>query len=350
MYDNTRNTGDYITDIKLDKYSNVFITGTSYYKADSSENFIIKCDKDLNYLWGQTYLAPVVVDREYNHLAVDDSGNVFVTGKLTIKFSPDGNVQWTRFGADFIVVDEWRQAISAIRQNSQWIIEKYDENGNDLWAIAYDDGVSMGFITKMIIDDLDNIYLSGSKGWPNESWHTVKINAGGGIDWKADVSSSVGKAYVYDLAIDRKINVYVTGTVVDVSGDNFMSAVTVKYDPKGKEVWRQVDGTGNNRDEYGACISVNDSLTVVVGGLKSDTENRYSGDLLVWQYKQHERFKAIPDGWNFQNAENPMWQPDHWIQFDYSKPPYPPGWVGWYLAMPFDWPDWPVFVRAFGES
>ena len=32
-YDNARNTGDYITDIKLDKYSNVIVTGTSYYKS-----------------------------------------------------------------------------------------------------------------------------------------------------------------------------------------------------------------------------------------------------------------------------------------------------------------------------
>jgi hypothetical protein len=350
-YDNARNTGDYITDIKLDKYSNVIVTGTSYYKADSSENFIIKYDKNLHYLWSQTYLAPVVVDREYNHLAVDDLGNVYVTGKLTIKFSPDGNFQWSVFGADFIVVNAARQSITAIRQNSQWIIEKYDENGNNLWGIAYDDGVSMGFITKMVIDDLDNIYLCGSKGWPNESWHTVKINAGGGIEWNADVSSLVGKSYVYDLAIDKKRNVYVTGTIVDVSDENYMSMVTVHYDVEGNEKWRQVDGEVNNRDEYGGCIDVNDSLTVVVGGLKSDIENRYSGELMVWQYQQRERFKAIPDGWQHKNDEPPMWPQFWWLQFDYSKFPYPSSWVNFPMyAKSSDFPDWPDFVRAFGEK
>jgi hypothetical protein len=351
VYNNSRNTGDYITDIKLDKYSNVIISGISYFNADTSESFIFKFDKNLNYLWGQTYLAPIVMDREFNHLAVDDSGNVYVAGKVIIKLSPNGEVLWNNiYGADFIAANKDGQAITAVRQNSQWMIDKYDQNGNILWGIGYDDGASMGPITKMIIDDLDNIYVCGAKGvWGNESWHTVKINAGGGIDWKAGISSSYFNAYVYDLAIDRKGYVYETGAIY-APGDDLLSAVTIKYDPSGKEVWRQVDGTNNSRDDYGACISVNDSLTVVVGGLISDTENHYSGQLMVWQYQQKDRFKAIPDGWKFSNSENPMWQPNHWVQFDYSKPPYPYGWVTWYKAMPFDWPDWPVFVRAFGEN
>jgi hypothetical protein len=350
VYNNTRNTGDYITDIKLDKFSNVIITGTSYYKADSSESFIIKCDKNLNFLWSYSYLAPVVVDREYNHLAIDDSGNVFVTGKATIKLSPNGEVQWTELGADFIVVTQASQAITAIRQNSQWIIEKYDVNGNDIWAIAYDDGVSMGAITKMVIDDLENIYLCGSKGWPNQSWHTVKISAGGVVQWQVDEIGFVGNAYAYDLAVDKNRNVYVTGALYAWSED-LLSAKTVKYDQLGNKIWQQFYGSNDNRDRYGGCISVNDSLTVVVGGLISDTENRYSGDLIVWQYQQRERFKAIPDGWQHVNNAGTMWPQYWWSRFDYSKFPYPSSWIGYpILAASFDWPDWPVFVRAFGEN
>ena len=156
---------------------------------------------------------------------------------------------------------------------------------------------------------------------------------------------------MYDLAIDKKRNVYVTGTIVDVSDENYMSMVTVHYDVEGNEKWRQVDGEVNNRDEYGGCIDVNDSLTVVVGGLKSDIENRYSGELMVWQYQQRERFKAIPDGWQHKNDEPPMWPQFWWLQFDYSKFPYPSSWVNFPMyAKSSDFPDWPDFVRAFGEK
>jgi len=352
IYDNVRRTGDWITEMVLDRNDNVIIGGTSYYRSDSSESFIIKYDKNLVRQWGITYIDRVVTDWEFNDLAVDDSGNVFVTGKRTMKLSPDGALQWTQIAAKDVVVDSWGMPITVVDQSGHWMIDKYDDDGNEVWSIPYDDGSTMGSIVKMVIDDLDNIYICGTKRWPDTFWHTVKIDALGNTDWNANVTSPAGlKGYVYDIAVDRRHNVYVTGTFVDVPTDNFMSAVTVKYDPDGKEVWRQTDGIGNSRDEYGACLAVDDSLSVLVGGMRSQTEDRYSGDLLVWKYAQRDRFRAIPDGWAHLNWHDPMWQPVWWMQFDYSNPPYPPGWVSWpILAMPFDWPDWPVFVRAFGEG
>jgi hypothetical protein len=350
-YNNVRNTHDHITDLVLDQQGNVIIAGTSYYKSDSSESFILKYNTHLTLLWGKTYVDRIVVDKEWNDVAVDDSGNVFVTGKRTMKFSAAGELQWTQLGADGMVVDSWGRLITAVNQASSWMIEKYDRDGSNVWGMAYEDGTTMGPIVKMIIDDVDNVYICGTKSWPNTLWHTVKMNALGTTMWSADVASPAGnKGYVYDLAVDRKRNVYVTGTVVDVPGDNFMSAVTVRYDPTGVEVWRQKYGVGNSHDEYGACIAVDESLSVVVGGFRSQTEDRYTGDLLVWKYQQRDRFTPIPDGWQFRNARDPMWQAAWWMQFDYSQPPYPAGWVSWPIfAMPFDWPDWPVFVRAFGE-
>ncbi len=354
VYDNARGTHDHITDIVLDRQSNVIITGTSYYKSDSSESFILKYSQNLSRQWGKTYLDRIVVDNEYNSLAVDDSGNVFVTGKRTMKFSPSGDLRWTRAGADRIVLDGSGRAVTAAFEAPYWMVDKYDQDGNDIWGggLAYFDGTTMGPIVKMVIDDLDNVYLCGTKAWPNTFWHTVKIDGLGNDVWSADLSSPAGqRAYVYDLAVDRRLNVYVTGTMVDVATDEFKSAVTVRYDPTGAEVWRQMDGAGNSRDEYGGCIAVDESLSVLVGGFRSESVDRYSGELVVWKFRQTDRFRADRDGWHYLNWDDPMWTPAWWAQFDYSKPPYPPAWVSFPIwARPFDWPDWPVFVRAFGES
>jgi hypothetical protein len=78
----------------------------------------------------------------------------------------------------------------------------------------------------------------------------------------------------------------------------------------------------------------------------------------------YEAFQVDKHAWPFGNAEgidysvNPpnytnaiMWPQSWWSQFDYSQPPYPPAWTRWPInARPQDFPDWPLFVDAFGEN
>ncbi len=54
-----------------------------------------------------------------------------------------------------------------------------------------------------------------------------------------------------------------------------------------------------------------------------------------------------PDGWQFSNSSINMWPSSWWTQFDYTLPPYPPAF--WAVA-PDSFPDWPLFVDAFGKS
>ena len=43
-----------------------------------------------------------------------------------------------------------------------------------------------------------------------------------------------------------------------------------------------------------------------------------------------------------------MWPESWWEQFDYCGYPYPPSWCN--SCYPHDFPDWPLFVQAFGEE
>jgi hypothetical protein len=59
-------------------------------------------------------------------------------------------------------------------------------------------------------------------------------------------------------------------------------------------------------------------------------------------------FRANPDGWRFSNSSVNMWPQVWWNQFNYCGNPYPLGWCA--LANSSDFPDWPLFVEAFGQD
>lgn len=74
-------------------------------------------------------------------------------------------------------------------------------------------------------------------------------------------------------------------------------------------------------------------------------------------------FWPNPDGWSFANGDGIdytatniydrkknaiMWPETWWDQFDYSDNIYPSGWRDW--AHSWDFPDWPLFVEAFGQD
>ena len=93
-----------------------------------------------------------------NAMAVDDSGNVYVTGVsapadyATIKYDPDGNELWVaRYDgpassydeALAMAVDGWGNVYVAgksdgIGTNQDYATIKYDPDGNELWVARYD--------------------------------------------------------------------------------------------------------------------------------------------------------------------------------------------------------------------
>ena len=71
-----------------------------------------------------------------------------------------------------------------------------------------------------------------------------------------------------------------------------------------------------------------------------------------------EEFLPERDGWSFEDNQTNMWPKSWWQQFDYSASPYAPcsacRWKGApgfsCFAQSSDFPDWPLFVSAFGPG
>lgn len=92
----------------IDSHGNIIITGSSTYLLEGFPKTLyttIKYNSNGDELWVNHYIGPTEEFAEAISIAVDDNGNVFVTGSdysltaedyVTIKYSSDGNTIWTK--------------------------------------------------------------------------------------------------------------------------------------------------------------------------------------------------------------------------------------------------------------
>lgn len=166
-------------------------------------------------------------------IAVDKSGNVYVTGTsgddyVTIKYNSAGEQQW---------------------------VARYDGPGHDLDA-AY----------AIAVDTSDNVYVTGFSGGAgtNLDYATIKYDSAGQQQWVARYDGPVsGFDEAAAMAIDSSGNVYVTG--ISLGSDTVIDFVTVKYDSLGKEQWVARYNNGG-----GSAIALDSSANVYVTGYSND--------------------------------------------------------------------------------
>jgi len=103
-YNGPGNDEDYAYDIAVDASGNAYVTGFSSPNETTADCLTIKYNLDGNELWVRRYNGPANLDDGGNALALDSSGNVFVTGGsvgigthddyLTIMYDSSGNELW----------------------------------------------------------------------------------------------------------------------------------------------------------------------------------------------------------------------------------------------------------------
>jgi hypothetical protein len=113
-FNGTENGTDYAKDIGVDKYGDIYVTGSGDSTADSDMDYILlKYDVQGIFQWMSKYNGAANGSDEAGALAIDDSANVSITG-----VSPG-----TVTGNDYATV-------------------KFDRNGNELWSKRYNGPVN----------------------------------------------------------------------------------------------------------------------------------------------------------------------------------------------------------------
>ena len=234
--------GDYSYDhaiaIAVDDSGNVYVTGWSGGSGTNDDYATIKYYPNGDTAWVRRYNGPTNYDDQASAIAVDDSGNVYVTGSsynglnydyATIKYYPDGDTAWVR---------------------------RYNGPGND-WDGAY----------AIAVDGSGNVYVTGRSGGSGTGYDyaTIKYYPNGDTAWVRRYNgpeNSIDAAYA--IAVDGSGNIYVTG--ISGGGATISDYATIKYYSNGDFAWvRRYNGPGNGED-CSYAIAVNDSGYVYVTG------------------------------------------------------------------------------------
>jgi len=296
-YNGPRNDYDYAYAIVVDGSGNVYVTGGSEDIGSYFDYTTIKYDPDGNEVWVRRYNGPENFGDYARAIAIDDSGNVYVTGYsaqssdwpynydyATIKYYPNGDTAWVRRyngavngedlaqdiavdGSGNVYVTGWSEIFF---EYSDYVTIKYESDGDEVWVRTYSGETQCGDDQAFAIAvDVGNVYVTGTNG-------TIKYDTDGNQLW-------VGRWGGVDIAVDGSDNVYVTGgSYSDVSYTDY---ATIKYYPNGDTAWiRRYNGQVNSWDEAFAIAVDGFGNVCVTGRSAQNSTYPYNFDYATIKY------------------------------------------------------------------
>jgi len=294
-YNGLGNLDDVAWDISVDVSGNVYVTGYSVVRESTQyhDYATIKYYPNGDTAWVRTYNGPGNLGDYAVAIAVDGSGNVYVTGQTlgsgtgnhyaTIKYHPNGDTAWVRiensgYWASAIAVDGSGNVYvtgqhGGSGENIDYATVKYYPNGDTAWVRRYNGPRNVDDVALDIaVDDSGNVYVTGETDghWvsPDYDYGTIKYYPNGDTAWVRRYNGPQNLDDIaYAIALDGSGNVYVTGE----SGGSWTSQDydygTIKYYPNGDTAWvRRYNGPGNSGDAASAIAVDGYGNVYVTGG------------------------------------------------------------------------------------
>jgi uncharacterized delta-60 repeat protein len=292
IFNGVANGADETRSLAVDGSGNVYVAGYSQGSGSGYDFATLKYSSAGVPLWTNLFNgAANGTDKAYT-LAVDGSGNVYVTGGTyhgggysdyaTIKYSSAGTAVWTNLFDGGGNSDDWAEALAVDGDGnvyvtggsnrgvsySDYVTIKYSSAGVPLWTNRFN-GAGNGDdkAYALALDTSGNLYVTGysTGSGSSEDYATIKYSSAGAPVWTNrynGAGNSTDEAYA--LAVDGSGNVYVTGYTLN-SG-SFYDYATIKYSSGGVPMWTNLfNGAANGRD-LARALAVDGSGNVYVTG------------------------------------------------------------------------------------
>ena len=226
--------------LAVDRTGNVYVTGTSYASTASAYATLKYAASTGQQLWEARYNGPASGYNLVRDLAVDDAGNVAVTGT-----SESGT------SYDYATV-------------------RYATTGQQLWEARYN-GAGNGYdeATGVAVDGGGNVAVTGYADTGNGNWDYVTIKYAAPSGQRTWLKTYDGPAGSYDeardIVIDRTSRVVVTGRSFNANGTS--DYATLQYaGTTGQEFWQARSPAASAGDAAATSVAVDITGNVAVTG------------------------------------------------------------------------------------
>jgi uncharacterized delta-60 repeat protein len=325
-FNDTLASDDEAVDVAVDRFDNVIVAGYGG-TSDTDQDFTtIKYNAAGVQQWVARYNSPDNNGDFATAVAVDDSGNVFVTGwclnllainadYTTIKYNAAGVQQWVAtyngtgddndYARDIVVDSSGNVYVTGDSRtpfgDEDFVTVKYDQAGVQQWVARF--GGSQQMSDKGVLIALDPLDHAVVSGWTQVQYTpasinwcvTIKYDDLGSEMWRAYYGGpAVGPSYPTAMTIDDSGSVYITGASTGVGTG--LDYATIKYDKDGKELWASRFTGPDSGDDVPKGIAVDRSSRVYVTGYIRSTPS--SRDYATLRYDSHgaSGWTALYDG------------------------------------------------------
>ncbi len=292
-YNSINNNSDNAIGIAVDNQKNVYVTGSSPGDGTLTEFTTIKYDSMGVQKWLRGYLGVGDLSGQPNAIKLDNAGNIYVTGSTnrlgsgnnyaTVKYNSTGSELWAvqYFGLSSFQDDAYSLALDnsgnvyvtgsswGPTSNLDYATIKYNSSGVQQWARRYNgSGNSTDIANTVLTDSIGNVYITGFSLGAGTSYDfaTLKYNSNGDSLWVKRYDYGPGgnrDDRAFDLTLDNAGNIYVTGWSASSTFDDY---ATIKYNSLGVQQWIQrTNGVSNNNDDAVAVVVDNSSNVYVTG-------------------------------------------------------------------------------------
>lgn len=260
----------------IDASNNVYVTGYTF-TGTLYDFTTLKYDQLGNLLWTAHYNGPANGDDFATAIALDGSGNVYVTGKSS----------GVGTGFDYATV-------------------KYNSAGVQQWAVRYNNPLANGddeAATLLVDNSTSAVYVTGkSRGLTSgDDYTTIKYNSSGVQQWATRYNGlGNGNDKAVSIAFGTGNKLFVTGTAKGLLNNDIVS---LRYNANtGTTTWTKIyNGTSNLSDAcFGMVTDGNDVF--ICGGTQMSLTN---GDYVLQKLSGNTgatQWTAFYDGYGMDDA------------------------------------------------
>ncbi len=282
----------------IDVNGNVYVTGFTYNSSTQSDITTIKYSDTGTELWVQTFNGTGNKTDRATGISFDSNGNIYVCGLTTnsnsnsdfilIKYNDSGVQQWIETydnngndKANSIVIDDLNNIyVTGFSEDTDndFLTIKYDQNGNQIWNNRKNFGSNDRAQSIEIYNN--NLYISGTAEIADYDFAIISYSLSGAELWSTSVTSAVGN---WDFAKDLTVNnngVFVTGYS---QNSNVYQYFTVNYSLTGVLNWRKQYRSYGNWNIANSICSDNFGNIYIVGS----TRNANTSTITTVKYDQN---------------------------------------------------------------